>query len=77
MASPVADRVPKRVLDVDPIKVVTSPVAPVPLDLLHGADPSIHMLGLPKSYPQLGRWVALAILTGAIAAFLLVVLADH
>jgi len=35
------------------------------------------MLGLPKSYPQLGRWVALAILTGAIAAFLLVVLADH
>ena len=46
-------------------------------NLFHGPDPSIHMLGLPKSYPQLGRWVALAILTGAIAAFLLVVLADH
>ena len=77
MASPVADRVPKRVLDVDPVKVASSPVAPVPLSLLHGPDPSIHMLGLPKSYPQLGRWVALAILTGALVAFLLVVLADH
>jgi hypothetical protein len=32
------------------------------------------MLGLPKSYPQLGRWLALAILVGTIAAFLLVTL---
>jgi hypothetical protein len=30
------------------------------------------MLGLPKAYPQLGRWVALAILAGAIVAFVLV-----
>ena len=77
MPSPIADRVPERGLNVDPIKVVSSAAAPVPLNLFHGSDPSIHMLGLPKSYPQLGRWVALAILTGAIAAFLLVVLADH
>jgi hypothetical protein len=41
-------------------------------DLLHGPDPSVHMLGLPKSYPQLGRWLALAILVGAVAAFLIV-----
>ena len=41
-------------------------------DLLHGPDPSIHMLGLPKTYPHLGRWLALAIIVGAAAAFLLV-----
>jgi hypothetical protein len=40
--------------------------------ILHGPDPSIHMLGLPRSHPQLGRWVALAILTGAIVAFTLI-----
>jgi len=30
------------------------------------------MLGEPKSYPQLGRWLVLAILVGAVAAFVLV-----
>ena len=40
--------------------------------ILHGQDPSIHLLGLPKSHPQLGRWVALAILAGAIVAFTLI-----
>jgi hypothetical protein len=35
------------------------------------------MLGLPKSYPQLGRWLALAILGGAIAAFVIVALAGR
>jgi hypothetical protein len=40
--------------------------------ILHGPDPSIHLLGLPQSHPQLGRWVALAILAGAIAALTLV-----
>lgn len=40
--------------------------------ILHGQDPSIHLLGMPKSHPQLGRWVALAILTGAIVALTLV-----
>jgi hypothetical protein len=37
--------------------------------LFGDADPSVHMLGLPKSYPQLGRWVVVAILAGAFAAF--------
>ena len=40
--------------------------------ILHGPDPSIHLLGMPESHPQLGRWVALAILAGAIAALTLV-----
>jgi hypothetical protein len=40
--------------------------------ILHGPDPSIHMLGLPQTHPQLGRWVALAILGGAIVAFTLI-----
>jgi hypothetical protein len=40
--------------------------------ILRGPDPSIHMLGLPESHPQLGRWVALAILMGAIVAFTLI-----
>jgi hypothetical protein len=40
--------------------------------ILHGPDPSIHLLGMPESHPQLGRWVALAILTGAIVAITLV-----
>jgi hypothetical protein len=40
--------------------------------ILHGPDPAIHMLGMPQSHPQLGRWVALAILAGAIVAFTLI-----
>lgn len=40
--------------------------------ILHGPDPSVHLLGMPESHPRLGRWMALAILAGAIAAFLLV-----
>jgi hypothetical protein len=27
------------------------------------------MLGLPKSHPQLARWMVVAILAGAVAAF--------
>jgi hypothetical protein len=30
------------------------------------------MLGLPKSHPQLGRWMVIAVLAGALAAFGLV-----
>jgi hypothetical protein len=40
--------------------------------ILHGPDPSIHLLGMPESHPQLGRWVLLAILGGTIVAFTLV-----
>ncbi|MFZ3217392.1 MAG: hypothetical protein WA192_15140 [Candidatus Acidiferrales bacterium] len=41
-------------------------------DIFHAPDPSIHMLGLPKAHPRLGRWVALAILTGALVALTLI-----
>jgi len=79
MPSPIADRVPERGLDAHSMNdgSSSSPSTPVTVDLLHGPDPSIHMLGLPKAYPQLGRWVVLAVLFGAIAAFLLVALANH
>lgn len=40
--------------------------------ILQGPDPSVHMLGLAQSHPQLGRWVALAILAGSIVALTLV-----
>jgi hypothetical protein len=46
-------------------------------DLLYGPDPSIHMIGEPRTYPHLKRWLVLAILGGAIAAFLLVLLAGN
>lgn len=45
--------------------------------LFSGLDPSIHMLGLPKSYPQLGRWVAVAIIAGAIVALSLIAVFVH
>jgi len=76
MPRSIADCAPERGLDAHPTNAVPSSVRPAVVDLLHGPDPSIHMLGLPKAYPQLGRWVALAILTGAIVAFLLVALAN-
>jgi hypothetical protein len=34
-------------------------------------DPASHMLALPKSYPRLKRWVAIAFVIGAFAAILL------
>jgi hypothetical protein len=37
-------------------------------------DPSIHMLGLPKSRPRLRMWVLLAILFGALVALALTTL---
>jgi hypothetical protein len=76
MPSPIVDRVPERGLDARSVNVASSSASPVAVDLLRGPDPSIHMLGLPKAYPQLGRWVGLAILAGAIVAFLLVSLAN-
>jgi hypothetical protein len=53
-------------------EVSPSPRKTEAANIFNGPDPASQMLGLPKSYPQLGRWVALAILTGAIAAFALV-----
>jgi hypothetical protein len=34
-------------------------------------DPSVHMLALPKSYPHLKRWVAIAFVVGAFAGIIL------
>ena len=72
MPSPTVDRVFERRVDARPANSTPSSSKPTAVELLRGHDPSIHMLGLPKSYPQLGRWLGLAILAGAIAAFLLV-----
>jgi hypothetical protein len=40
-------------------------------DIFKQEDPSIHMLGLPKSRPRLLQWVLLAILFGAMVALVL------
>lgn len=37
-------------------------------------DPSIHMLGLPKSRPRLGSWGVAAILVGTILALAVMML---
>jgi len=74
MPSPMVDRVSEHGVDTQCSTSPSSPISPVAVDRLHGSDPSIHMLGLPKSYPHLGRWLLLTILVGAVAAFLLVAL---
>jgi len=40
------------------------------------ADPSIHMLGLPKSHPGLGNWCDFAIVTGTILALAVLVIGN-
>jgi hypothetical protein len=36
-----------------------------------GGDPSVHMLGVPKNYAHVLRWVAISFVIGAAAAILL------
>jgi hypothetical protein len=43
---------------------------------LSADDPSIHMLGLPKSYSKLRIWCVFAILTGAMLALGVVALGN-
>jgi hypothetical protein len=76
MPSPIAVRASQREYEIQPVDS-PSQIPPAGANPLNGPDPSIHMLGLPKSYPQLGRWLALAILGGAITAFLIVALAGR
>jgi hypothetical protein len=76
MPKPSADRAFKRGLDPRSMDPVSSPNSSG-LDLLHGPDPSIHLIGEPRSYPHLKRWLALAIVGGAIAALLLVLLTGN
>ena len=40
-------------------------------------DPSVHMLGLPKSRPRLGTWGVVAILAGAILAIAVIVFENY
>ncbi len=75
MPRPIPDRASEHSLDLHRANPDSSSASGAGADLLHGPDPSVHMLGLPKSYPHLGRWIGLAVLIGAIAAFLLVALA--
>lgn len=56
---------------------VRPPRNPPNANLFGESDPSVHMLGLPKSHPQLGRWVVVAIVAGAGAAFGLIALLVH
>ncbi|MFY9802694.1 MAG: hypothetical protein WA211_12155 [Candidatus Acidiferrales bacterium] len=60
-----------------PAKEVPSLSRPANAELFSGPDPSMYMLGLPKSHPKLGRWVAVAIIAGGIAAFVLVAFFVH
>jgi hypothetical protein len=39
---------------------------------LHQTDPSIYMLGLPKSRPRLGNWGIVAILAGTLLALAII-----
>jgi hypothetical protein len=77
MAKPSAGRAFERGLDSRSIDAVPSPNTSAGVDLLYGPDPSIHLIGEPRTYPHLKRWLALAILGGAIAAFLLVLLTGN
>jgi hypothetical protein len=73
MPSEIAERGGARSTEPAPTtEVLSSADRAAGAKILHGSDPSVHMLGLPQSYPQLGRWVILAFLAGAIVAFALV-----
>jgi hypothetical protein len=69
MPSGVIVQASDRQTEAAPAPEVRSPFNSPNARLFDGTDPSVHMLGLPKSYPQLGRWVAVAIVAGALAAF--------
>lgn len=72
MPSGVIVHAPNCQTEAAPVTEVRSPSNPAGAKLFDGPDPSVYMLGLPKSYPQLGRWVAVAIIAGSLAAFGLV-----
>jgi len=45
-------------------------------DYFDQVDPSVYMLGLPKSHHRFGRWVALTILAATVLALSVVVLGN-
>jgi hypothetical protein len=69
MPSGVIAQASDRQTEAAPAPEVRSPSNSSTTKLFDGTDPSVHMLGLPKSYPQLARWVAVAIVAGSLAAF--------
>lgn len=77
MAKPSLDRAFERGVSSRTMDSVSSSPSAAGTDLLYGPDPSIHMIGEPRTYPHLKKWLALAILGGAIAAFLLVLLTGN
>jgi hypothetical protein len=77
MAKPSPDRAFERGVTSRAMDGVSSSTSTAGTNLLYGPDPSIHMIGEPRTYPHLKRWLALAILGGAIAAFLLVLLTGN
>jgi hypothetical protein len=40
-------------------------------EMFPGGDPSVHMLGVPKNYSHVLRWVAISFVIGAVAAVVL------
>ena len=73
MPSPIAERA--QALSTESTSVreeLTAAQREAGAKILRGPDPSIQLLGLPKSHPQLGRWVVLAILTGVVVALTLI-----
>jgi hypothetical protein len=73
MPSEITERAGPRSTEPNSLKeVLSSADRAAGAKILRGPDPSVHMLGLPQSHPQLGRWVILAFLAGAIVALALV-----
>jgi hypothetical protein len=40
-------------------------------EMFPGGDPSVHMLGVPKNYAHVLKWVAISFVIGAVAALIL------
>jgi hypothetical protein len=77
MAKPSPDRAFERGANSRVMDGAPSSTSAAGANLLYGPDPSIHMIGEPKTYPHLKKWLVLAILGGIVAAFLLVLLTGN
>jgi hypothetical protein len=77
MAKPSPDRAFERGANSRAMDGASSSTSTAGANLLYGPDPSIHMIGEPKTYPHLKKWLVLAILGGIVAAFLLVLLTGN
>jgi hypothetical protein len=48
----------------------------IPTDIFSQPDPSIHMLGLPRSRSRLGKWGLFVFIAGILAALVLVAITN-